>query len=75
MGKPLIYGLGISVSALIAITFEATDIEITNKFRWKIFGAGLLPTFVLTEAAGTGFWIITPKRELRKGINLTILNK
>jgi hypothetical protein len=74
-GKPLIYGLGISVSALIAITFEATDIEITNKFRWKIFGAGLLPTFVLTEAAGIGFWMITPKRELRKGINLTILNK
>ncbi len=75
IGKPIIYGLGISLSALIAVTFEATDIDITNKLRWKIFGEGLLPTFVLTEAAGTGFWIITPKRELRRGINLTILNK
>ncbi len=75
VGKPIIYSLGITISAMIAITFQATDIDITNKLRWKVFGEGLLPTLVLTEAAGTGFWIITPKRELRKGINLTILNK
>lgn len=75
VGKPLIYGLGITLSAFLAINFEATDIEITNELKWKTFAAGLFPTIFLTETTGTVLWLITPKRELRRGINLAILNK
>lgn len=75
VGKPLIYGLGITLSAFLAINFEATDIEITNELKWKTFAAGMFPTIFLTETAGIALWLITPKRELRRGINLAILNK
>ncbi|MFY7732158.1 MAG: hypothetical protein ACOVSR_01660 [Bacteroidia bacterium] len=75
VGKPILYSLGTGISILIGATLTVTDYSFTVSDRFKIIGGGIIYSSVLIELTGTGFWIITPKRELRKGINLTILNK
>lgn len=74
-GKPYLYSAGIFISGFVALVFSPTETTYSISQRSLFFIGGTLYSSVLIEAAGTGFWIITPKRELRKGINLTILNK
>lgn len=74
-GKPYLYSAGIFISGFVALVFSPTETTYSISQRSLFFLGGTLYSTVLIEVAGTGFWIITPKRELRKGINLTILNK
>ncbi|MBJ7428284.1 MAG: hypothetical protein JHD28_04925 [Bacteroidia bacterium] len=74
-GKPYLYSAGIFISGFVALIISGTEQTYSIGQRLLFFVGGTLYSSVLIEAAGTGFWIITPKRELRKGINLTILNK
>ena len=75
IGKPILYSTGVFISGFVALVFSPTEKTYSIGQRSLFFLGGTLYSTVLIEAAGTGFWIITPKRELRKGINLTILNK
>jgi hypothetical protein len=75
VGKPILYSTGVFISGFVALVFSPTEKTYSIGQRSLFFLGGTLYSTVLIEAAGTGFWIITPKRELRKGINLTILNK
>jgi hypothetical protein len=75
VGKPILYSTGVFISGFVALVFSPTETTYSISQRSLFFIGGTLYSSVLIEAAGTGFWIITPKRELRKGINLTILNK
>ncbi len=75
VGKPILYSLGTGISILVGATLTVTDYSFTVSDRFKMMGGGIIYSTVLIELTGTGLWIITPKRELRKGINLTILNK
>jgi hypothetical protein len=67
--------LGTGISILVGATLTVTDYSFTVSDRFKMMGGGIIYSTVLIELTGTGLWIITPKRELQKGINLTILNK
>ncbi len=75
VGKPILYSLGTGISILVGATLTVTDYSFTVSDRFKMIGGGIIYSTVLIELTGTGLWIITPKRELQKGINLTILNK
>ena len=75
VGKPILYSLGTGISILVGATLMVTEHSFTVSDRFKMIGGGIIYSTVLIELTGTGLWIITPKRELRKGINLTILNK
>jgi hypothetical protein len=75
VGKPILYSLGSVISILVGSTLTVTDYSFTLSDRFKMMGGGIIYSAVLIELTGTGLWIITPKRELRKGINLTIMNK
>lgn len=75
IGKPILYSTGVFISGFVALVFSPTEKTYSIGQRSLFFLGGTLYSTVLIEATGTGFWIITPKRELRKGINLTILNK
>jgi hypothetical protein len=75
VGKPILYSLGTGISILVGATLTVTDYSFTVSDRFKMMGGGIIYSTVLIELTGTGLWIITPKRELQKGINLTILNK
>jgi hypothetical protein len=75
LGKPILYVLGTGISILVGTTLTVTDYSFTLSDRFKMMGGGIIYSTVLIELTGTGFWLITPKRELRKGINLSILNK
>ena len=72
VGKPILYSLGTGISIVVGATLMVTDYSFTVSDRFKIIGSGIIYSAVLIETTGTGFWLITPKRELRKGINLTI---
>jgi hypothetical protein len=74
-GKPYTYSFGVFISGFVAIVFSTTEQTYSVGQRFLIFGGGTLYSTILIETAGTALWLITPKRELRKGINLTILNK
>jgi hypothetical protein len=74
-GKPYLYSGGVFISGFVALVISGTEQTYSVGQRLLFFVGGILYSSVLIEAAGTGFWIITPKRELRKGMNLTILNK
>jgi hypothetical protein len=74
-GKPYLYSGGVFISGFVVLVISGTEQTYSVGQRLLFFVGGILYSSVLIEAAGTGFWIITPKRELRKGINLTILNK
>jgi hypothetical protein len=74
-GKPYLYSAGIFISGFVALVFSPTETTYSISQRSLFFIGGTLYSTVIIEVTGTGFWIITPKRELRKGINLTILNK
>lgn len=74
-GKPYLYSAGIFISGFVALVISGTEQTYSVGQRLLFFVGGTLYSTVLIELTGTGFWIITPKRELRKGINLTILNK
>lgn len=71
VGKPILYSVDIGLSALTFIFIE----RLSTNGKLTILFIGTLYSPFLIETAGTGLWLITPKRELRKGINLTILNK
>jgi hypothetical protein len=75
VGKPILYSLGTGISILVGATLTVSDYSFTVSDRFKMIGGGIIYSTVLIELTGTGLWIITPKRELQKGINLTILNK
>lgn len=75
VGKPILYSIGTGISIIVGATLTVTDYSFTVSDRFKMMGGGIIYSTVLIELTGTGLWIITPKRELRKGINLTILNK
>ncbi len=75
VGKPLIYSLAIFVTTIVATTSQVTDYSYTIEDRFAMFRSGIVYSSFLIELGGTGFWLITPKRELRRGINLAILNK
>ncbi|MDP1727346.1 MAG: hypothetical protein Q8M15_11225 [Bacteroidota bacterium] len=71
-GKPILYTIGLFMSSTIAYTFQPTDIEITSAMRWKYFGEGMLVSAFFIETAAIPIWLITPKRELIRGINLSL---
>ncbi len=71
VGKPILYGLDVGLTAFAFMYIK----RLSTNGKLAIIFISTLYTPFLIETAGTGFWLITPKRELRKGINLTILNK
>lgn len=71
-GKPILYTVGLFMSSTIAYTYTITDMEITAIMRWKTFGAGMLLSAVIIETAAIPLWLITPKRELIRNINLSL---
>lgn len=75
VGKPLGYSLALFVTSIIASSIQVTDYSFTVEDRFAMFGSGIVYSSFLIELGGTGFWLITPKRELLRGINLAILNK
>lgn len=75
VGKPLGYSLAIFITTIISTSSQITDYTYTMEDRFAMFGSGIVYSSFLIELGGTGFWLITPKRELRRGINLAILNK
>ncbi len=75
VGKPILYTTAASLTAFAFIYVGVENYKLSINDKFAILFIGTIYSSFLIEVAGTGFWIITPKRELRKGINLTILNK
>lgn len=72
VGKPIFYTVGLFMSSIIAYTYQVKDGEITALMRWQTFGAGMLMSTVIIESVAIPLWLITPKRELIRGINLSL---
>lgn len=75
LGKPILYSTAAGLTAFAFIYAEVKNYRLSTDNKLAVLFIGTIYSSFLIEAAGTGFWLITPKRELRKGINLAILNK